>query len=467
MNEGHDMGRVPHLIVVLPGIGGSVLANPDVAGPSAWDVTVGDLRHVLVDPETLRIDRDLLPVRLVDTLTVLGPWWAIPGYDGLSHNLRTWFGPRLTEADVLCVPYDFRRSVAAAADVVGRAVRAAVGDSGRKVVVIAHSMGGLVARYWVGAGGGWRHTHAVVTLGTPHRGAPRALDWLFNGAGVGMLRSPSITRVLRDWPGVYELLPQYPAVLAAGTPVGVDGLSPDLVRPFGAADAGARVLRGFAAAAGVHRDIDAGWAAIPAGSVPTLLPYFGRGHRTLNRAEVRDGRVRVSKEDPGWRGNVGWRGDGTVPAVSAIPAGMASELAETVPDRHGAMGAAATLKEKLITLQGDRLPTRGGLPTMPWVGWDRDEIAAAGQEIAVGVEVQAGAAGPPDVGSAASVVVTGGPQRLTVPMRLDAGQWRTSLPPLSAGTYRLDVEIKDAWHGTSVFADTPLAVVTPPPDGQP
>jgi triacylglycerol esterase/lipase EstA (alpha/beta hydrolase family) len=55
-------------------------------------------------------------------------------------------------------------------------------------------MGGLVARYWLGglcasvkprAG----DCAALITVGTPHHGAPKALDWLVNGIRVG--RAPS------------------------------------------------------------------------------------------------------------------------------------------------------------------------------------------------------------------------------------------------------------------------------------
>jgi len=42
------------------------------------------------------------------------------------------------------------------------------------LTVVGHSKGGLVAVYWVKLLGGHRRVHAVVTLGTPHRGTPLA-----------------------------------------------------------------------------------------------------------------------------------------------------------------------------------------------------------------------------------------------------------------------------------------------------
>lgn len=82
----------------------------------------------------------------------------------------------------------------------------------KRVIVVAHSLGGLVARYWAGVLDGWRMCRAVITLGTPHRGGPKALDVLANGVRIGPVALDGTTAVLREWPSVAELLPRYPAV---------------------------------------------------------------------------------------------------------------------------------------------------------------------------------------------------------------------------------------------------------------
>jgi hypothetical protein len=97
---------------------------------------------------------------------------------------------------------------------------------------------------------------------------------------------------------------------------------------------------------------------------------------------------------------------------------------------------------------------------MPWVGWDVEEVAPAGTGIELGAEVHHGAEGPTDVvGRAATLVVTGGANPLVVPMTWGEQGWRVVLPPLPVGAYQINVEVKDAWHGTSVYASTPLIVV--------
>lgn len=51
--------------------------------------------------------------------------------------------------------------------------------------MLAHSMGGVVARYWAAMLDDERLCRTVITLGSPHRGAPKALDALANGLRVG------------------------------------------------------------------------------------------------------------------------------------------------------------------------------------------------------------------------------------------------------------------------------------------
>ena len=61
------------------------------------------------------------------------------------------------------------------------------------LTVVGHSKGGLVAAYYVKKLGGWRRTRAVVTLGTAHRGTPRA--WL------GLPLAPLVRSLVQMIPG--------------------------------------------------------------------------------------------------------------------------------------------------------------------------------------------------------------------------------------------------------------------------
>jgi pimeloyl-ACP methyl ester carboxylesterase len=119
--------------------------------------------------------------------------------------------------DTLCVcPYDWRKKNEAAAEVLAQKIEALSqrhrGD--QKITIIAHSMGGLVARYYLESGlftkrEGFRSVQSLITLGTPHRGAPLALT-----AAMGMekrlfLSSVQVRELVNqpDFPSVYQLLP--------------------------------------------------------------------------------------------------------------------------------------------------------------------------------------------------------------------------------------------------------------------
>ncbi|PSL55857.1 lecithin:cholesterol acyltransferase [Saccharothrix carnea] len=462
------MQRLQHLIVVIPGIGGSVLERP---GGGTWELTTGKLVTTVIRPSTLSLDRfpEMKPTGLITTFTALGSVVTIPGYEGLTARLGDNFRgvvehvhqpgkPIPNDVDVLLFPYDFRRSVTDAAERLSAAVHEALGTGGpRRVLVLAHSMGGLVARYWLGPLGGWRVCDALMTLGTPHRGAPKALEWLVRGPGLGPVRHVGVRDVLRGWPSVYELLPQYPAVWDA-----VAGREVELTALPGRSRYAGQFARMAAAGRRVHEDIADAWAAIPPGRVPEVLPFFGRGHATPNLATVTaSGSLVITKEDPPWRGNVGWAGDGTVPVLSAIP----RELGETravwrgTAERHGPLANTLSFLDPLRSYSGESLPTRGReAPTKPWLGLDVDDVVPANVEVPVSLTVH-----PEDVGAErvriTATPVPGGTPVFDSTMGGAGRTWRTTLPALRPGRYRLEFEARGAVGPDSVFADVDIVVL--------
>ena len=113
-------------------------------------------------------------------------------------------------------PYDWRASNRWAAEALDAFIRPKLhdwcrgpGGSDAKLWLVCHSMGGLVGRYFLEHLGGANITRHLITIGTPHRGAPKALNALVNGLGLGPL---DFSRVIRSFASTYELLPQYPVV---------------------------------------------------------------------------------------------------------------------------------------------------------------------------------------------------------------------------------------------------------------
>ncbi|MCK9900639.1 alpha/beta fold hydrolase [Frankia sp. Cpl3] len=131
-------------------------------GGPADHYRLGDLtplqRGLIVgDPTTARTPV-LLVHGLVDNRSV---------FARLERSLRRRGFTTVTEIDVPL----FATSVEAAAEQLAETVRQVVGRHGHPGVhIVAHSLGGLVARYYVQRLGGGDHVRTLVTLATPHNG---------------------------------------------------------------------------------------------------------------------------------------------------------------------------------------------------------------------------------------------------------------------------------------------------------
>lgn len=446
------MASLKHLVVVVPGIGGSVLQT--VAGAARWDEHRRRFVSAATRPHRLGLDThpDLVPVGLMPDITLIGPF-VVPGYDGLVRKIRNRFDDVQVDvsrpgrepdngADLVLFPYDFRHSIRHAAERLAADVAARLGGehSGarrRRVIVVAHSMGGLVARYWLGPLGGAADCAALITLGTPHRGAPKALDVLVNGVAVGPKRLGGLTDVLRQWPSAYELLPRYPAV---GQPGATAALAPHEL----AEEATAALVPGFTAKAkaarSVHEDIETDWNGLYGGpDCPEVTAVFGRGHGTLQRALLSPTGISVTKDAASWLPNADWHGDGTVPAISAIPIEQEDKRARrAVAERHMALASTSVAVDILAEYEGQPLTAvRGDQPERPWLGLDLDETAPVGQPIRVGVTfngAQVEERTRVQVRARAREGSPGGAGWQPCTRGVD-GSWHTDLPPLPAGTY--------------------------------
>jgi hypothetical protein len=90
----------------------------------------------------------------------------------------------------------FTGDIRAAAASLGAEVERIVEETGyERIHVIGHSMGGLIARYYVTRLGGDAHVHTLVTLGTPHTGSYLAYIW-----------NNGLTRQLRPGSALFEEL---------------------------------------------------------------------------------------------------------------------------------------------------------------------------------------------------------------------------------------------------------------------
>ena len=220
---------MPDVIVLLPGITGSRLIGKD--GRIIWGFSAGTLARILLtrgrvlerdlflsdDP----IDRDdlddgIVADALIPDLHLLPGLWKIDGYTRVAEMIKAGF--KVEEGkNFFTFPYDWRRDNRVSARKLARAThewleswRASSGNTDARLILVAHSMGGLVARYFLECLEGWRVTRALITFGTPYRGSLNALDTLANGLCKGPMGLIDLTSTARSFTAIYQLLPIYP-----------------------------------------------------------------------------------------------------------------------------------------------------------------------------------------------------------------------------------------------------------------
>jgi len=107
--------------------------------------------------------------------------------------------------------YDWRQDVRVSARQLGQAIEAL--PTTRPVMLIAHSLGTLVSRYYVERLGGSRRVERLVLMGAPNLGTVKGLTTLLIGPHLlpfGLL-GERMRRVIATFPANYQILPTYAA----------------------------------------------------------------------------------------------------------------------------------------------------------------------------------------------------------------------------------------------------------------
>jgi pimeloyl-ACP methyl ester carboxylesterase len=337
-----------HMVVLLPGITGSVLQKDGrdvwtISGQAAWSA----LRTLGRSLEELRLEGDdpggILATRVMPDAHVVPGLVKIDGYSAVAQMIRETFDVvpgsvhEAQPANFIEFPYDWRLDNRVSA----KHLQALVQDRlkrwrehshnpNARVIFVAHSMGGLVARYYLEVLEGWRECRALVTFGTPYRGSLKALDFLVHGYKKLFV---DLTEVMRTFPSMYQLLPIYRSLRVRDEYVRVaETEAMPGIDPVRARD-GLAFHREIEAKVAEHlRDADyleRGYA---------LQPVVGTRQPTLQSAVLEDGRVTVDRTLPDWMDALLGDGDGTVPRASAIPIELSDAYRDSfAPERHGSL----------------------------------------------------------------------------------------------------------------------------------
>jgi pimeloyl-ACP methyl ester carboxylesterase len=220
----------PNPVVVVPGIMGSGLVRPD--GTPVWLNLRNALGHFNLSlPLSLPLSEskdDLEPAALlVGTDARVPRMFGFTEYYDLLEILEAAGFRTVAESDASqpsyhVFTYDWRRDIVEAArrlhDTLDRLAHEH-GDPGLRFNVIGHSMGGLVARYYLRYGtaepaddqpvtwAGARRIRNLIVVATPSGGAIHSLEGLLFGSRVGLSYTTLAAPVIARMPSVYQLLP--------------------------------------------------------------------------------------------------------------------------------------------------------------------------------------------------------------------------------------------------------------------
>ncbi len=305
-------------VYILPGLMGSRIGS---RGRLIDDVLWLDLIEVAAG----HLTRLALPRG--DKLTALGVM--------LLNSLKIKLSLKIAGFDTRFHAYDWRRSVKTLAAELNARIRR---DRGSKVMLVGHSMGGLVARLALAGDRG--RIARVVQVGSPNHGS-FAPVLAMRGVYPSVRKLAALDQrhsaedlaraIFRTLPALHELLPD-PSRAAGPNLFELENWPRDDLRPD---------RRLLAAASAARR----GWPESDA----RCLHIIGSGQETVTRLRKLDGSFEYSLTR---------EGDGTVPLalaeMSGVPAWFANEKHGGLPNNGRVISAIADLLREGVT---DRLPS--------------------------------------------------------------------------------------------------------------
>ena len=436
------------VVVLIPGILGSVLrkGNTDVWGLSTgtigralWNLG-NNVKKLAIPANALdRTDFDdgVTATKLLQDAHLIPGLWKIDGYSLIADTLRDNFE---LEAGRNCfeLAYDWRLDNRIAAAKLKELSHKWLKDwrqssgNNAKLILIAHSMGGLVSRYFLELLEGWRDTRMLVTFGTPFRGSLNALNFIANGFSkkVGFLKLIDLSDMLRSFTSVYQLLPTYRCYDPQGSTNYVylhEATNiPNLVA--------ARAQKAF----DFHNEII---EAVKKHEQDEeylrdryrIHPIVGTYQPTFQSASWNGSVVEVLSEYEGKDEG----GDGTVPRVSATPIELSKSHAEVfVAGQHAALQNGESVLDHLRGLLGDQeidLDRYKALPSR--IGLEVDDVYGTDEPITL----RARSEGHNELSVTIVNVETNQPVASTTPER-GLGDWQEAeFAPLAEGLYRVQV----------------------------
>ncbi len=472
------MTKLKDIVVILPGITGSVLQKDGrdfwgVSGTTIWDFirTGGESLDALKvkddDPDAEHLDDGVKAVRLVEDVTIIPGLFKVDGYTKTTKMITDNFtkvtqgdiynDPEDKPANLYHFPYDWRRDNRPNAKLLQKLINKRLKtwrereNPNAKVILLAHSMGGLVSRYYLEVLGGWQDCKALFTFGTPYRGSLNAVNFLANGYKKWFI---DLTEAMRSMNSVYQLMPRYEALKIGNKYYRVaqppHGITLPNIDPSKAQDA-LKFHDGIDDAADVNYKDNIYYQSF------VTCPIVGVMQPTQQMAELINGKIQVSQTLPKVvldNAPNCTDGDGTVPQISATPIQMNDQqrlaIVDYIAESHGSLqnqqNILLSLLNKFQTAQ-DTTPqnVRGAIESVDsrsksavkGIGLEVEDLYLPDEAIVLKAKVSEGVSFNRLIAEITEVNQENSP--IQADFTLENNTWTLTRDSLTAGTYRVKV----------------------------
>jgi pimeloyl-ACP methyl ester carboxylesterase len=327
-------------VVFLPGIMGSELRHAET-NKRVWPPSLGALVTKSIKAEAL-LDENLVATKPIESVT---PFYSV--YRSILRDIQA-CGYSLSgsesgsERRFIPFAYDWRKSNQASALALSEHLDQQ--ESFDEIVLIGHSMGGLILRYLLESGEfdqrpWFKAITQLITLGTPHNGAPIALNQIAGLASNLGISAENLKLLVSDkrYPSAYQL------VAPNGSAMTLNAASssrlPYVVDPFDSEIVARYQLQ--------YDNIDAAlrfWSKLDLAKRPEKVAYFsfvGSAHTTLTRLEWTGSELLERESNDS--------GDGTVPISSSLNGSIPHSFSQK---KHSTIFADRNLRVELFKMLG-------------------------------------------------------------------------------------------------------------------
>jgi pSer/pThr/pTyr-binding forkhead associated (FHA) protein len=191
-------------VIFVPGLMGSELW---LGNERVWP----NVKTLFTNPEMFAYPSDLPlePRGIVDELVIVPNFIKVDQY----NRLGDYFVDELEfrrNVDFFEFAYDWRQDVRLSAAQLAELVESL--DTKQPVIIIGHSLGTLVTRYYVECLGGDKFVERVILMGGPHKGVVKGLTSILVAPQVipfGIM-GERLREIIMTFPSAYQILPVYP-----------------------------------------------------------------------------------------------------------------------------------------------------------------------------------------------------------------------------------------------------------------